>query len=138
MFCPNCGVTIGDVGSFCARCGKDVAYLRQPALSDVIEDTIVSAEESEQEKEKDTAAPAAEPEAPKENLGQSKDRYFCNSCGTAVFGKDNYCWKCGKLLAKKYYRIKYKKIKFNTKYIAAAGIAVIFIIAAVVAYCKSL
>ncbi|MDU2064101.1 MAG: hypothetical protein E6713_04595 [Sporomusaceae bacterium] len=29
--------------------------------------------------------------------------YFCNSCGTAVFAEDNYCYECGKKTQKEYY-----------------------------------
>ena len=27
MYCPACGVEISDEGSFCASCGKNIAYL---------------------------------------------------------------------------------------------------------------
>lgn len=29
MFCPNCGVELSSEGCFCAKCGKNVAYLTQ-------------------------------------------------------------------------------------------------------------
>jgi len=85
MYCPKCGQQLNADGSFCAFCGKNVAYLK--------ERQAVAAAAGEQEN-----APAGK--QPKLTI---QKQYYCNSCGTGVFRKDNFCYHCGKRTQKAYY-----------------------------------
>jgi predicted amidophosphoribosyltransferase len=135
MFCPNCGVAIYSAGSFCAKCGKDIAYLttkqaenvlaEQPEMAqsggifpesqgefneretrELKEEMIATEEETEKTVTEGT--PGAAPQIVK---SVSEKVYFCNQCGTAVYPKDNYCYQCGKKTQKQYYCVQEKKRK---------------------------
>lgn len=85
MYCPKCGQQLNTDGSFCAFCGKDVAYLNEQQAAAA---TVSEGQES------------APQERPKLTM---QKRYYCNSCGTGVFSKDNFCYQCGKKAQKAYY-----------------------------------
>ena len=139
MFCPNCGVAISVAGSFCANCGKNLAYLtakqdksvvaeqaekaqsagispesskeiNEPATAEVKEEIAASQEETAK-----TVIEEAQGAAPRIAKPVSEKVYFCNQCGTAVYPKDNYCYQCGKKTQKEYYRVsgKRKKLVFS-------------------------
>lgn len=45
MYCPACGVEISDEGSFCASCGKNIAYLtidRQSYVGKLKQNTVTA------------------------------------------------------------------------------------------------
>lgn len=85
MYCPKCGQQLNADGSFCAFCGKDVAYLNEKQAAATVS------------KEQESAPAAKQPK-----LTMQKQVY-CNSCGTGVFSRDNFCYQCGKRAQKAYY-----------------------------------
>ena len=49
MYCPACGVEISDEGSFCASCGKNIAYLtidRQSYVGKLKQNTVTAKKET--------------------------------------------------------------------------------------------
>ena len=76
MFCPNCGVELSSEGCFCAKCGKNVAYLTQQKDEDAdvgvaaeLQEPTGAAASQEQDVPSDKpeeAAPQATEDAPEE------------------------------------------------------------------------
>jgi hypothetical protein len=85
MYCPKCGQKLNADGSFCAFCGKNVAYLNDQQAAATALEGLESAPVDKQSK-----------------LTMQK-KYYCNFCGTGVFSKDNFCYQCGKRAQKSYY-----------------------------------
>jgi len=119
MYCPKCGITIGDVGNFCARCGKNVSYLRgedaaeenlatNPAVDDGDQADFAGAESSGEVAAKSNAA-GKKSELPEKTAAT----FYCSYCGTMVYGEDNFCYDCSKELPKKYYGEQKKKRNYK-------------------------
>jgi len=122
MYCPKCGITIGEIGNFCARCGKDVAYLREenaapetfPANPAGYDSDQVDAALTDSDQEIAAASlQSAKPEKKHEQQVKTAAMFYCSYCGTMVFGTDNFCYQCSKVLQKKYYSQATKKRKFK-------------------------
>jgi predicted amidophosphoribosyltransferase len=142
MFCPNCGVAISEVGSFCAKCGKNVAYLtevesvlaEQPENAQSIESAAKEMEEENAatpEGAEKTAIEEVHVVAPRIVLPVSEKVYFCNKCGTSVYSKDNYCYQCGKKTQKQYYCVQGKKRK---KIVIGLSLVILCLVVAAVCY----
>ena len=146
MFCPKCGISIGAVGNFCGKCGKNVMYLREidaaameaaalDAFADNLpaegEAAIEPAPEGEPAEVKPAKTiPAKEPVKTGEASGRVILGFYCNFCGTAVHVEDNYCYRCDKKLQKKYYPANGKKRKVKM----GAIFLIIFLSALVVSF----
>ncbi|MDR3564126.1 MAG: hypothetical protein P4N59_22175 [Negativicutes bacterium] len=151
MYCPKCGIAIGDIGNFCAKCGKNVTYLREQVAAEL---AAVSPEVDEFEQADDAPESGEQaigeeglegeeqpkplesqkvPERPKTPEPQPKTMaiFFCNYCGASVYGEDNFCYRCGKRVKKEFFRTKGKSKK--KRYLIGVMVLV-FIVAGVAAY----
>lgn len=155
MFCPNCGVAIYSAGSFCAKCGKNVAYLTTKQAENVLAEQPEMAqsggffpesqgESNEQETRELKEEMIATEEGTDKNVTEgsqgavpqivksvSEKVYFCNQCGTSVYPKDNYCYQCGKKTQKQYYCVQGKKRK---KFVIVVCLVVLSLVVAGVYY----
>ena len=130
MYCPKCGITIGEIGNFCARCGKDVAYLRE---KDAAQEPLTPKPAGDDADQADAAADDAlgSPlEKRYEPKAKTAEMFYCSYCGTMVFGEDNFCYECSKALQKKYYQQQKKKSKYKLWTV----LSIIFVVALVVSY----
>ena len=118
MFCPKCGISVGDAGYFCARCGKSIKYLRE--LQDEDAGSLLTGEDAVREI-------AASLLAGSQETAQPPAMYFCNNCGTQVYEADGFCYNCGRETQKEFYgaKIDGKKKSYLKVFLAVLFLSVL-------------
>lgn len=150
MYCPNCGTEIYLEGSYCAKCKKNIAYIKKKAEQPKIEEIAVESEippelissilAGEPLPETEVQAQTAKEPQAKPYLKTAPEKteaeeigFYCNYCGTFIYPEDNYCYSCGKKTRKQYYRLTNR----NKNLWVGAGIAGILIVFIAIGYMLS-